>query len=115
MSRLEEALAQHLMFAASDVNGRWRYPEPVREYRFDSTRRWRFDFAWPALKVAVECDGGTFTGGRHVRGTGFEKDAEKLNAAALQGWTVLRFTQRQITSGAALEAIEQALRERTAA
>src|SRR5260363_87704 len=22
-------------------------PEPLREYRFDADRRWKFDFAWP--------------------------------------------------------------------
>lgn len=36
--------------------------EPVREYRFDEVRRWRFDFAWSELKEAVksqfESDGG---------------------------------------------------------
>lgn len=31
MSKLEERLAQQLAFAASDVNGRWRYPAPIRE------------------------------------------------------------------------------------
>ena len=74
-------------------------------HRLDAGRLWRFDFAWPALKLAAECEGGTYSGGRHTTGAGFEKDAEKYNTAAVQGWTVLRFTQRQITSGAALEAL----------
>lgn len=73
-------------------------------------RRWRFDFAWPGLRVAAECEGGIWTGGRHVRGAGYEADAEKYNAAALLGWVVLRFTRRQITSGDALEQIERAIR-----
>lgn len=90
-----------------------RISKCVEEYRHG--RAWRFDFAWPAEKVAVECDGGTRTGGRHVRPLGFEKDAEKLNAAAIQGWLVLRFTQRAITSGQALHDIESALKERTVA
>lgn len=81
------------------------------EYR--KGRAWRFDFAWPALKVAAECEGGTYSGGRHTTGTGFEKDAEKYNAAAERGWTVLRFTQRQITSGAALETLERVLSRAT--
>ena len=72
---------------------------PVREYRFDTTRRWRFDFAWPANcgnadcgGVAVETEGGTWSGGRHTRGKGFEADCEKYNAALAQGWLVLRYT-----------------------
>jgi very-short-patch-repair endonuclease len=67
-------------------------PEPEREYRFASPRRWRFDFAWPAQRVAVECDGGTYSGGRHTRGDGYRRDAEKLNAAAALGWRVFRVT-----------------------
>lgn len=74
-------------------------PEPVREYRFDATRRWRFDLAWPDRMLAVEVEGGVWTGGRHTRPTGFIADAAKYNAAAAQGWTVLRFTRTEIMGG----------------
>lgn len=67
------------------------------EHRFDASRQWRFDFAWPALKLAIEIEGGVFSGGRHVRGIGYVKDMEKYNAAALQGWLVLRYTPQQFT------------------
>lgn len=43
-------------------------PEPVREHRFHNTRMWRFDLCYPALQVAIECEGGTYSRGRHVRG-----------------------------------------------
>lgn len=66
--------------------------EPVREYRFHPVRKWRFDYAFPDLKIAVECDGGVFTGGRHTRPIGYMKDMEKFNAAAQDGWVVLKFT-----------------------
>ena len=69
-----------------------RTPEPEQEYRFHKTRRWRFDFAWPDAMVAVECEGGTWSRGRHVRGKGFEKDCEKYNEATAQGWRVFRVT-----------------------
>src|SRR5260363_408002 len=49
-------------------------PEPQREYRFDAMRRWKFDFAWPNWKIAVECEGGIWTQGRHTRALGFEAD-----------------------------------------
>ena len=84
-------------------------PEPVPEYRFAPPRRWRFDLAWPAHKVAVEIEGGTWTGGRHVTGTGYERDAEKYNEAALLGWTVLRVTPAMVTDGRALSLIERAI------
>lgn len=67
-------------------------PPPEQEYRFHSVRRWRFDFCWPTSKLAVEVEGGTWVRGRHVRGTGYEGDCEKYNAAVLGGWRVLRFT-----------------------
>lgn len=85
-------------------------PDPEREYRFHPPRRWRFDFAFPNQLVAVECEGGIWTDGRHVRPSGFEKDCEKYNQAALDGWTVLRFTSTMIKSGIALKQIERALR-----
>lgn len=68
-------------------------PEPVTEYAFmppHAPRRWRFDFAWPEQKVAVEIEGLLFKGGRHQRIKGFLADAEKYEAALLQGWTVYR-------------------------
>lgn len=80
-------------------------PTPEREYRFHDVRRWRFDFAWPELRVAVEVDGGTWTAGRHNRGAGFEGDAEKLNAATALGWRVFRYTATRVRSGWAVNEI----------
>lgn len=80
-----------------------------REYRFDATRKWRFDFAWPLRRVAVEVEGGVWANGRHTRGKGFIMDCEKYNRAALLGWRVLRYTKEAIQSGAAIRQIEEAL------
>ena len=82
-------------------------PEPVREHRFDAVRRWRFDFSWPWAKVAVEVEGGTWSGGRHTRPSGFAADLEKYNAAALAGWRVLRFDGHAVKSGQAALVIAQ--------
>lgn len=87
-------------------------PEPVREYRFHPKRKWRFDFAWPARLVAVEVEGGTFSGGRHSRGKGFEADCEKYAEAAILGWRVLRVTTAMVNDGRALALIERAMPER---
>lgn len=67
-------------------------PDLVDEHRFHQTRRWRFDFAHLETKVAIELDGGTFSGGRHTRGKGYAADCEKLNAATAAGWRVFRLT-----------------------
>ncbi len=74
----------------------WGLPVPEREVKFHPTRKWRFDYAWVNEKVAVEVEGGIYSGGRHVRGAGYEKDMEKYNHAQLLGWTVLRYTPQRI-------------------
>ncbi len=84
-------------------------PVPVAEHRFAPPRRWRFDYAWPEQKVAVEIDGGAFVQGRHTRGAGFVKDMEKSNAAVLAGWRVLRYTPQQLN--VALGDLQYMLRE----
>jgi very-short-patch-repair endonuclease len=71
-------------------------PSPVSEYRFYPTRRWRFDYAYPEKKIAVEIEGGAFTMGRHTRGAGFIGDMEKYNAATMLGWRILRYTPKGI-------------------
>lgn len=63
-----------------------------REYIFHPTRKWRFDYAWPDKKIAIEFEGGTFIRGGHTRGAGYAKNCEKYNQAALLGWKVYRFT-----------------------
>lgn len=91
-----------------------------REYRFAPPRRWRADFlAWnPAYSgprmadrtaYLVEIDGGGYVAGRHSRGSGMEKDAEKQSAAAILGYRVIRATPRQVEDGRALSWIRQAL------
>lgn len=74
----------------------WQY---AREKRFHPSRRWRFDFVIIGLdKVAVEVEGGVWSGGRHTRGSGYIGDMEKYNEAALRGWKVLRYPASNITT-----------------
>ncbi len=87
MSQLED----ELLFALK-VEG---LPEPEREYRF-CKRRWRFDFAYPEHKIAIEVEGGTWVNGAHSRGAHYQSDCEKYNNAVLLGWKVLRITGAMI-------------------
>ena len=73
-------------------------PLPVAEHRFHPPRRWRFDFCWPQFSVALENQGGIFSGGRHTRGAALLQEHEKLNNAAADGWRVLFATPQSICS-----------------
>lgn len=89
----------------------YRFKEPVREYRFARPlRQWRFDFAWPDERIAVEIEGVSRGGdSRHQRVAGYAEDCRKYNTALALGWVVYRFTQRQVSSGEAIEFTAMAL------
>lgn len=94
---------------------------PEREYLFakELGRRWRFDFAWPVHRVAVEVEGLAMRMiggqlvcvGRHTTVTGFRADLEKYNTATMLGWRVLRFEQQEIKNGNAVLLVKRALQE----
>jgi very-short-patch-repair endonuclease len=66
-------------------------PAPVTELKFHPSRKFRFDYAWPEHRVAVEINGGVWSGGRHTRGAGYLRDMEKINSAQEMGWVVLQY------------------------
>lgn len=84
-----------------------KLPEPKTEYVFHKKRKWRFDFAWPDYRLAVEVDGGTKGYGRHNRHEGYEKDCYKLDHAVLDRWFVFKFTTDMVTRGDAVSFLEQ--------
>lgn len=86
-------------------------PQPELEFRFHPQRRWRLDFAWPPLRLALEVEGGAWLpgGGRHNRGRGFLADMTKYNAAVLLGWRILRVTPQQLKNGQALALVGEAM------
>ena len=81
----------------------------VQQYRIDPIRKHRADFCWPAQMLILECDGGTWSGGRHSRGSGIEADAEKQSLAAIRGYRTLRATTTQVRSGVAAQWVALAL------
>lgn len=85
-------------------------PMPELEYRFARPRMFRAD-GFYAPDLLIEVEGGIWAAnpGRHNRGSGFQTDAEKYNLAAILGFRVLRFTERMIKSGEAVETINRAL------
>ncbi len=83
-------------------------PEPVREFRF-CDRRWRFDFAWVELRIAVEVQGGQYLRGRHNRPEGYRNDCEKIDQALLMDWDVYLVTPDMINDESALGIVKKAL------
>lgn len=86
--------------------------ECVSEYRFHEKRKWRFDFAIPEHKIAIEIEGGIWIQGRHNRASGFIKDMEKYNTAASLGWILIRATPQNILSSEILKFIQNAITNR---
>ena len=126
--KLQKKLAREkweIMFAGQlDIKG-WFY---IREYIFHPTRKWRFDVVISRgfvnqhsmnacgeslpnhlreKSIAVEIEGGTWSRGRHTRGSGFAEDCRKYNAAAAMGWRVFRFPAGMVEDGSAIKFLEE--------
>lgn len=83
--------------------------ECVKEYKFHPERRWRFDYAIPEHKIALEVEGGVWTQGRHTRPQGFLGDIEKYNQATLMGWRVFRTTPTELYRTATVNLLKKAI------
>jgi len=114
MLRLSKSAATKLGLTLPKANGKrgprkatviadavWRaygLPIPCREFMF-CARRWRIDFAWPERKIALEVDGGIWTGGGHTRGSGVIRDQDKMNRATILGWRIIHCTPADVKAG----------------
>lgn len=96
-SRLERMMVQQLTLTKA--------PDYIREHQFDTERKWRFDFAWPVMKIAIEVEGGV----HRIKGR-FKGDIEKYNEAMLQGWSVIRVAQDEIKGGRAIAWLERLIK-----
>ena len=92
-----------VIFSAHDL------PVPKVEHKFHMSRKWRFDFAWLQQKLALEIQGGLWTGGRHVRGAALLAEHEKLNNACILGWRVMFGTPESLDKGDIFPLIRKAL------
>lgn len=71
-------------------------------------RRWKFDWLFDGW-LAVEKQGGNFTGGRHADPAALRDEYEKLNHAVLYGYCVLFFLPEQFDTGEAFTFIHRVL------
>lgn len=65
-------------------------PTLTPEHRFHKERRWRFDYAIPAAKIAIELEGGIHKRKGHAGPKGYISDCRKYNAAVADGWELFR-------------------------
>lgn len=93
-SRAEECLAAAL--EATPLPG-W---DLVRDYRFDASRKWTLDFAFPSQRLAIEVEGHY-----HRTFAGQKNDSEKFNEALRQGWRVLRHPAKELRPAKARELV----------
>jgi very-short-patch-repair endonuclease len=78
---------------------------PEREYLFHPLRKWRLDFAWPDLKLAVEIESSV-----HRIKSRFASDLDKYNALQRARWMLLRYTARMVASGQAINEVLEVLK-----
>jgi very-short-patch-repair endonuclease len=63
-------------------------PDPTRQLTvLLQGRRYRLDFAWPSLRLAVEVDGGSVHGPDRL-----SSDLHRQNQILLDGWLIVRFS-----------------------
>lgn len=67
----------------------------LQEFRFNSVRKFKFDYAHLKLRIAVEIEGGIYTGTGHAKTGRYLSDMEKYNDAQIRGWIVLRYGHGQ--------------------
>jgi hypothetical protein len=64
----------------------------VKEFKFLTDRKFRFDYALPHRKVAIEYEGINSKKSRHTTLVGYTNDTSKYNLATIHGWKVLHYT-----------------------
>ena len=83
------------------------FGECAPEHKFHAVRRFKFDYAVPSIRLAVEVNGGEWVNGRHNRGgVGYRNDLTKLNLAMIGGWKVLQYNYAMLADGTALKDLQ---------
>jgi hypothetical protein len=76
-------------FSAIDA---WEADYQERFSKSKRSKRYRLDFAHPNSCTGVEIQGGVYNRGRHVTGSGYERDCRKYNLAYTSKWTIFLLT-----------------------
>lgn len=104
--------AEELLAMQLTADGRYSF---TRQFPYALHRKFTADFeVWDAadpfkVGVLVEVQGGIYSRQAHGSVTGVLADIDRLNAATLAGWRMLRCTPQMVEDGTALALIESAL------
>jgi len=83
------------------------------ELTFAPPRRWRFDWAYRQERIAIEYQGGNYTGrGGHNTVKGLRNDYEKFTEAALRDWLLILIDSGSVRDGRAMQWVARALNAR---
>ena len=88
----------------SDIDA-WEKDYQERYLKSKRSKRYRLDFAHLRSKVGVEIQGGVYNRGRHVTGSGYERDCKKYNLAYTSEWTIFLLTNSMAKDSAWLSLI----------
>ena len=72
----------------------WEADYQERYAKSKRSKRYRLDFAHPDSRTGIEIQGGVYNRGRHVTGSGYERDCRKYNLAYTSGWTIFLLTSQ---------------------
>ena len=72
----------------------WEADYQERYAKSKRSKRYRLDFAHPNSRTGIEIQGGVYNRGRHVTGSGYERDCRKYNLAYTSGWTIFLLTSQ---------------------
>jgi hypothetical protein len=87
LKQWEKAIGIPLEREYSDIPA-WEVDFQERFSKSKRSKRYRLDFAHPASRTGIEIQGGVYSRGRHVTGSGYERDCKKYNLAYTSGWTI---------------------------
>jgi hypothetical protein len=88
----------------SDIDA-WEKDYQERYSKSKRSKRYRLDFAHLQSKVGVEIQGGVYNRGRHVTGSGYERDCKKYNLAYTSEWTIFLLTNAMAKDSAWLSVV----------
>ncbi len=97
----------------SDIDA-WEKDYQERYLKSKRSKRYRLDFAHLQSKVGVEIQGGVYNRGRHVTGSGYERDCKKYNLAYTSEWTIFLLTNAMAKDSAWLSLIAAHIAARVA-